>query len=91
MVLMSAFEGEDGSFTRQLGFTSLDDEGARLCEKMAIAIGDGLGGLRTIEGAGGAFGAMAFHQGDAKASRKKVQPLLAEFLEAEKAAADGVG
>jgi hypothetical protein len=34
---------------------------------------------------------MAFHQGDAKASRKKVQPLVAEFLEAEKAAADGVG
>ena len=91
LVLMSAFEGEDGSFKRQLGFTSLDDENAQLCEKMATAIGDGLGGLRTIEGAGGAFGAMAFHQGDAKASRKKVQPLLAEFLEAEKAAADGVG
>ena len=68
----------------------MDDEGAQLCEKMAIGGWRRARGLRTIEGGGGAFGAMAFHQGDAKASRKKVQPLLAEFLEAEKEAADGV-
>ena len=37
LVLMSAFEGEDGSFKRQLGFTSLDDENAQR-EKTATAI-----------------------------------------------------
>jgi hypothetical protein len=34
---------------------------------------------------------LAFGQGDGKASRKKVQPLIAEFLQAVVKSADGVG
>ena len=92
LVLMAAFEGSDGTFERQLAFAGSDAATTQLCEKIVGGIGSGLGGLVPLEGPDAhAFGGLAFGQGDGKASRKKVQPLIAEFLQAVVKSADGVG
>ena len=88
LVLMSAFGGRGRDQTGNSHLAGRRNR--RLCEKMATAIGDGLGGCERSKGPVERSGRWRSIR-DAKASRKKVQPLLAEFLEAEKAAADGVG
>ena len=92
LVLMAAFEKSDGTFARQLAFAGSDAATTQLCEKIVGWIGSWLGGLVPLEGPDAhAFGGLAFGQGDGKASRKKVQPLIAEFLQAVVKSADGVG
>ena len=81
LVLMCAFDDPavNGAFRRQLALTAAPGSAAAaLMPGLVEALGPGLGGLNPVHVEG--LGPMAFDQGDAKGSRKKVQPIMLEHL-----------
>ena len=93
LVLMSAFDDPNtNTFTRQIAaianfkHKNADTEKENVLDALFARGGvlwNSLGGLSlvTSDRALRAFGGNAFEQGDAKGSRKKAQPALAEFFE----------
>ena len=103
LVLMPSFDDEarGGAFTRQLAFfvpVVAAERGSGSSGMESVVTGmvafleTGVGGLtpateEKIHG-GGSLASRAFYVGDPKASRKKVQPLLLEYLTREGVAKD---
>jgi len=84
LVLMCAFDdpAAHGAFRRQLALTAAPGSAATaLLPGLVEALGPGLGGLKPVQV--GAMGPLAFDQGDAKGSRKKVLPIMLEYLSRE--------
>ena len=84
LVLMCAFDdpAANGAFRRQLALTAAPGSAAAaLLPGLEQALGLGLGGLTPVQVEG--LGPLAFDQGDAKGSRKMVQPIMLEYLSRE--------
>ena len=91
LVLMPSFDDEarGGAFTRQLAFVPVEGSGIEnVVPGLVEALREGMGGLTPATEVEGPLAARAFYGGDPKASRKKVQPMLLEYLTREGIAKD---
>lgn len=91
LVLMPSFDdaARDGAFTRQLAFVAAAGEAGTgagmngVLSGLIDSVAAVVGGLTPATEVVGSLAATAFYVGDPKASRKKIQPLLLEYLTRE--------